>query len=185
MSIDSLCLRLPVIENGRMLFYVLSARHCIAWGRLLANPRGRWHDRWRVERARILTVLIHRRYIKSMRLIKHPTTNKVIGRVVRDTFISHRKPYHFFIRYHGFGISDSVLRDLDRSGVRWIVIIYEGTRGTTQHKCPITAYLDSPQTYHDGPSDLQRFVPLDAMQTIRVGEPECSRKTCDQLPLPM
>ena len=83
---------------------------------------------------------------------------KVIGKVSGNTYITHRKPQHFMKIYGGFGISDSVLKELIELHVVKVNIIYHGSFGIKEYEVLLNDYLESTLTWTDYNNDTQRFV---------------------------
>jgi len=85
---------------------------------------------------------------------------KVIGRIEGDTFITTRRPEHFFKKYAGFGISEKVLSQLESNHVNKIEIIYYGVKGIRKYETTVIAYRKSPNVHIDKENDKQKFVPI-------------------------
>lgn len=75
------------------------------------------------------------RFIKPMRLNRD---GKIIGYIVKVFFrgqsfwayYSVRRPEHYFIKYHGFGLNHEILVNLLREwSIEWIIIHYKGVKG--------------------------------------------------------
>lgn len=85
---------------------------------------------------------------------------KIIGRIEGDTFITPRRPEHFFKKYGGFGISEIVLSHLESNNVNKIKIIYHGVRGIRIYETTVIAYRKSSLVHVDKENDGQKFVPI-------------------------
>ncbi len=80
------------------------------------------------------------------------------GEVRNGTYYTIRKPETFFIKYQGFGISESVLKELEEKGVKWIVIKYIGAKGILCYSATLKQYLRSPTCFTFGEKDKQKIV---------------------------
>lgn len=89
--------------------------------------------------------------------------NEIVGEIVDDTYITHRRPEHFMIKYHGFGISEDVLKQLEMMKISKIVIMYIGKQSTVKYFSTTSQYLNSVKTHvfkSNGKEDLQKFVSI-------------------------
>lgn len=68
------------------------------------------------------------------------------------------KPEHFIVKYRGFGISQSILDQLEENNVKYVRIIYEGKNGIEVYLTTLDTYLKSLKTFMNKNDDLQRFV---------------------------
>ncbi len=61
-----------------------------------------------------------------MKNVKIPHQSKIAGVINSfNEFVTNRTEKHFFRRYHGFGISRSVLQILRKNNIQKIILIYE------------------------------------------------------------
>jgi hypothetical protein len=99
---------------------------------------------------------------------------KKIGKIIGDTYVSHRTDVHFMRKYQGFGVSEFVLNILKKEQIKYVMIIYEGKEGVKRFKCPTEKFIASNKTFAFEGNDLQRFVSEKDMErillsTFRVG----------------
>ena len=69
---------------------------------------------------------------------------KVVGHLRQDrTFVTHRRPLHFFRKFQGFGLSYGVIRQLRSKGCLLICLIYKNNDGED------SIYFSTPETIID------------------------------------
>ena len=96
--------------------------------------------------------------------------NKYVGDAIDETYYSQRRPKHFMIKYNGFGISESILKQLKELEVRTVQINYLGHRGVILYSCPIQKFLNSDKTFRfrkNNINDMQFFVDIEDMNVIK------------------
>lgn len=80
------------------------------------------------------------------------------------TYVTHRRPEHFFKKFQGFAISTTELETCHANHVHWILILYTKTDGG---QVPYRIELDKLRffdTYtHEG--DIQKVIPVKEMQS--------------------
>jgi len=93
------------------------------------------------------------------RLVEHNSI--LVGHIIRGKYRTVRRPEHFFKKFQGFGISESVLSALEKAGVEDILLIYQGKRGDQLYKQKVAEYRDplksKAYTYQ---GDKQRILPI-------------------------
>lgn len=72
-------------------------------------------------------------------------------------------PQHFMQKYQGFGISRSILNQLQREGIRFIRFIYQGKKGTYLYMATLRQYLHSKKVHTFNTTDEQFFVSVSEM----------------------
>lgn len=85
--------------------------------------------------------------------------------VSRGIFRRRVKPQHFFIKYQGFGISESVLKRLYSWNAKKLILEYRGNKQRCDYHATLDQYLTS-TLFHDNNGDVQKFVRLRDMIKI-------------------
>jgi hypothetical protein len=80
------------------------------------------------------------------------------GKAVRRVNIK-----HLMRKYRAFGISESVINELEADGITDLIFIYDGESGVTTHKAKLQQFKDSNKMHVFGEDDLQYFVPVKEM----------------------
>ena len=75
--------------------------------------------------------------------------NTVVGEIRENTYITYRKPEHFFKLFQGFGISTSVLEELICQDISDIVIVYLGEENRRFKSCVRDFYKKGNVYTHD------------------------------------
>lgn len=109
---------------------------------------------------------------------------RIVGQRSGAVYHSQRHSSHYFLKHHGYGISQCVLQDLARCGVTTVVLHCSGAHGSISYQAPLADFLSSKmkhtwKTKVKGQvvSDLQRFVPCAAMKVIGTdGRPRAQAK---------
>lgn len=73
-------------------------------------------------------------------------------------YVTHRKKEHYFVKYNGFGISSTELKQAYEEKVYWILIIYHQTDGTMtayRIKMENIKYLEN----YNNNGDEQKIIP--------------------------
>jgi|GEM_PF-3151155 len=92
---------------------------------------------------------------------------KEVGSVKGDIYTTTRRYGHFMKIYRGFGLSESILKQLQDLGVKYVLIKYNGKRESSYFLALLSQYLKSEKSYHFG-NDFQKFVSIDDMLKLRV-----------------
>lgn len=98
-----------------------------------------------------------------MRAIKY--RNKIVGWVKANKFIKEVNANHFFRKYQGFAISESVLRQLELKRINQIIIKYRGRTKLFTYQSSVPKYLNS-DIIHFNEDDKQRVMPIRKMMLI-------------------
>lgn len=87
---------------------------------------------------------------------------KVVGHLRADhTFITRRKPIHFFRKFQGFGLSFAVIKQLRAKGCLLVCLIY--TNNYNEESIYFTTpenIIDKGMRYTDKEADNQLILPL-------------------------
>ena len=88
---------------------------------------------------------------------------KYVGKIVNFSYVTDRKPRHFFKIWQGFGISTEILETLKDTFANKVVIRYFG-RNFTIYKSDLKDWLDNDKSTDyiddtDGYPDRQRILP--------------------------
>lgn len=84
-------------------------------------------------------------------------------------YVTHRRTEHYFIKYKGFGISNSELEIAYNKRVYWIIIIYHNKKGEDiphRIKMEDVKYLEE----YDNKGDKQKMFPTEKMERLWKGE---------------
>jgi len=93
---------------------------------------------------------------------------KLIGQLTDGIYTSHRiQNQHFMRIFQGYGVSLSVLKELNSLGCRKVRIVTEETNGISVYECPIKQFLESEKVFKNTPSDKQHFVSVRDMGKIK------------------
>lgn len=76
------------------------------------------------------------------------------------------EPEHYMIKFQGFGISESILQELQEEGVKIIRIIYMGKIETRVYITSVIEFTKSLKTHNFNGNDLQYFVSIKDMIEI-------------------
>jgi len=92
--------------------------------------------------------------------------DKIIGKIINDTYYTYRKPIHFMRKYGGFGISEQVIEGLLQNNVKEVIIIYQGKR-TIRYRCSLAKFLVSDKTHLFEEDDNQVFVSVKDLEEMK------------------
>jgi hypothetical protein len=86
--------------------------------------------------------------------------NKVIGELRPDhVYITQRTSKHFFVKFKGFGISASILKELKDKGCTKITLIYNRTDGTQAiYETYPNKFYELGEIWRDDENDYQRIL---------------------------
>jgi predicted nucleotidyltransferase len=98
--------------------------------------------------------------------IKNPSGD-VVGVIQKNVFTTHRKPEHFMRIYQGFGISESILKELKSKGADVIIIIYTGKLGVKKYATTLLKFEESDKEFIFEDYDKQKFVSVRDMEQIQ------------------
>ena len=105
------------------------------------------------------------------RILIRSHNGRVLGEVVSGkTYWTSRSAQHFFVKFNGFGISESVLEELLNYGIQYIVFDYFGKEGRSAYRIGIYAFIKHSDKYIDdswGRPDLQYVCALKHMVKIK------------------
>ncbi len=96
---------------------------------------------------------------------------KCVGELLDSIYITYRMPMHFFRKFHGFGVSKSVLAELQIRGCTRIVFHYEGA-GNYMYKISFGDFLQNGKFYShkvDGVTDDQIACDIKYMKEFKNG----------------
>jgi len=85
------------------------------------------------------------------------------GVVEGDRFVKRVGPQHFFVKYHGFGISLPIIRELKVRGVKTVEFHYEGK---TKHVYAVSLE-DFGQVWYNTIEDMQLICSTKKMQEVK------------------
>lgn len=86
---------------------------------------------------------------------------KTVGHTEGKTYVTIRRPEHFFRKYNGFGMSTQLLKILKNHGVAWIWVRYEKTDGSTSnYLAALEDFYAHGIPYTDRSVDTQLILPL-------------------------
>lgn len=83
-----------------------------------------------------------------------------VGIIENGTYKKTCKPEHFMRKYHGFGISQSILDELKKRGIERIEITYIGKKGIVIYHASVKEFDESSKTWMNEGTDLQKFLSI-------------------------
>lgn len=83
-----------------------------------------------------------------------------------DVYVSRRTHDHFFIKYHGFGVSKTVLGELNVRGVKKIFIDYKGLLKNQLLMCTVQEMFKH-GTYYNDEGDDQLVLDMERWTIIK------------------
>jgi len=97
----------------------------------------------------------------------HPNNpSKVVGKITGRVYTTKRTGKHYFYKYKGFGISQSIIDELLKRGVIWIKIEYESGSKIAEYLTHVDNYNNSTIT-HEYMGDYQKIVEVHKMKTLK------------------
>lgn len=90
--------------------------------------------------------------------------NKFVGEVRGSTYFTWRKPQHYMVKHHGFGISLTLLMALKSIGVYTVIIQYDGKTGKKFYKSTVDAFINSELEEEIEGFDKQKFMSENDME---------------------
>ena len=87
---------------------------------------------------------------------------KIVGVLEGRVYITYRRPEHFMRKFRGFGISETIIKDLELNGCETIKICYSGKNNIT-YTSNINTWLKSSLTHNFENEDLQIFVSVEGL----------------------
>ncbi len=83
----------------------------------------------------------------------------------KDTFLTERKPEHFYKKYQGFGLNVGLLKKLKEQNVKHIVIRYKGEESHTYKSCVMVWEKYGTKVKNEmKPHDVQLVLETDKMR---------------------
>ena len=75
------------------------------------------------------------------------------------TYVTERRPDHYFIKYKGFAISKSELDVLKEEEIYWILIMYRNKKGVTIPHLVRRKEVEKQDEYNNK-GDIQKIIPI-------------------------
>jgi hypothetical protein len=92
---------------------------------------------------------------------------RAVGRIKGTTYITQRRPEHFFIKFQGFGLSAGLLRRLKDRHIVEVIILYSRKDGTqVAYKSLLTDFYDRGEHWTDREADRQLILPVRHMSQL-------------------
>lgn len=86
--------------------------------------------------------------------------------VQKNVYVKILQDIHFMVKYQGFGISETVLRQLHDNDITLIQFIYQGKEKAHVYFCGLSQFLKSSKTHIFNDVDKQYFVSIKDMLEI-------------------
>lgn len=98
--------------------------------------------------------------------------SRAVGEVQGGTLVLRRRfDRHFFFKYQGYGVSESVLDQSESCGARDVVIVETYKGRVTRYRAPLAAFRHSALVWtfvlRNGTWDRQRFVHRSMMEVVK------------------
>lgn len=92
---------------------------------------------------------------------------KIVGTIKGQTFITRRRPEHFFIKFRGFGLSTGLIKQLKERYITTVIIIYTQKNGVEiPYTCALRDFYEYGEHWTDKEADTQLIMPLAKMQAL-------------------